>query len=233
MAHELLNCMHGSPTPAQGYQVLPPVDQIIFWDNGVVAKSRDLEQRLDRVEKQLRLYQKISRFLTRPVPLAEALSSIVGLVAEFMHSDSCLLYLVSGEELVLCAAKGSNPGAVGEVKLRLAEGLTGWVARERRVLAISREAYHDSRFKYFRDLPEDTYEAFLSAPIIARGRVAGVINLQHREPHSHTGDEIEMVTTVGEQIGCLVAQSALDDADLSRINFADLVLAGGTLARES
>jgi signal transduction protein with GAF and PtsI domain len=198
-----------------------------------VAKSREIELRLERVEMQLRLYQKISRYLTRNVPLPEALQAIVGLVAEFMRSDSCLLYLVSGDELVLCAAKGSNPGAVGEVKLRLEEGLTGWVARERRVLAISREAYHDSRFKFFRDLPEDSYEAFLSAPVIARGRVAGVINLQHRQPHAHSGDEIEMVATVGEQIGCLVALSAIDIADLDQVNFADLVLAGGTLAGES
>jgi uroporphyrinogen-III synthase len=53
----------------------------------------------------------------------------------------------------------------------------------RKLLAISREAYRDPRFKYFRDLPEDTYEAFLSAPVIARNRVVGVINVHHRLPH--------------------------------------------------
>ena len=34
--------------------------------------------------------------------------------------------------------------------------------------------------KYFSDLPEDTFEAFLSAPVISRNRVVGVINVQHR-----------------------------------------------------
>ena len=67
------------------------------------------------------------------------------------------------------------------------EGLTGWVARERRLLAIPREAYKDPRFKKFGELPEDTFEAFLSAPVIARNRVVGVINVQHRLPHQHTG----------------------------------------------
>jgi len=42
------------------------------------------------------------------------------------------------------------------------------VARERRLLTISREAYHDPRFKLFTDLPEDTYEAFLSAPVMVK-----------------------------------------------------------------
>ena len=32
----------------------------------------------------------------------------------------------------------------------------------------------------------------------------GVINVQHRAAHSHTGGELEMITTVGEQIGCML-----------------------------
>jgi uroporphyrinogen-III synthase len=133
--------------------------------------------------------------------------------------------LLNEDELVLVASRSANPAAVGEVRLRLDEGLTGWVARERRILAITREAYNDPRFKFFRDLPEDTYEAFLSAPVIARNRVVGVINIQHRQPHVHSGDDIELITTVGEQIGALVAQSLVDERDLERAAFIDLVLA--------
>jgi uroporphyrinogen-III synthase len=197
-----------------------------------VSKSREKEHQFERVEKQLRLCQQLSRFLTRPVNLSDALQSIVGMVAEFMHSDSCLLYLISMGDLVLCAAKGGNPGAVGDVRLRLDEGLTGWVARERRLLAISREAYQDPRFKYFRDLPEDTYEAFLSAPILYRNRVLGVINLQHRLPHSHGGDEMELLSTVGEQIGGLVVASSVDSQALEQTDWAELALASRVAAQE-
>src|ERR1700730_11674051 len=142
--------------------------------------------------------------------LSEAFSGVVSLVFEFMECDSCLLYLLQGQELVLCASNNPHPETIGNVRLHFGEGLTGWVARERRLLAISREAYSDPRFKLFTDLPEDTYEAFLSAPVIVRDRVAGVINVQHREPHFHSGGEMELLTTVGEQIGTLVAL-ALND----------------------
>mgnify|MGYP003345885209 CR=1 FL=1 len=74
------------------------------------------------------------------------------------------------------------------------------MARERRLLSVSREAYLDPRFKLFTDLPEDTYEAFLSVPIIVRNEVVGVINVQHREPHAHSGGEMELLTTIGEQV---------------------------------
>ncbi|MBV8811940.1 MAG: GAF domain-containing protein, partial [Acidobacteriaceae bacterium] len=90
---------------------------------------------------------------------------------------------------------------------RLNEGLTGWVARERRLLAISREAYNDPRFKFFKDLPQDTYEAFLSVPIISQNKVVGVINVQNREAKVHSGRDMEMLSTVGEQVGCLLVLS--------------------------
>ncbi len=101
---------------------------------------------------------------------------------------------------------------MGNVKLAMNEGLTGWVAREKRLLAISREAFRDPRFKFFSDLPEDTYEAFLSAPVLSRRGVEGVINVQHRDPHSHTGIEMELLTSVGEQLGCLVDAVANRDS---------------------
>lgn len=142
--------------------------------------------------------------MVRDVNVNAALTSVVALLVEFMQCDSCLLYVLDRDRLVLCASNDPGSDAVGKVSLKLDEGLTGWVARERRLLAISREAYNDARFKYFKDLPQDTFEAFLSAPVILRNRVVGVVNVQHRNPHSHTGGELEMITTVGEQVGCML-----------------------------
>ncbi|HUA86173.1 MAG TPA: GAF domain-containing protein [Bryobacteraceae bacterium] len=170
-----------------------------------MSRVKELETRLENTEQQLRLLQKISRFISREMNLGQALEDVVSLVVEFMGCDACLLYVLQDRELVLCAANNPRPDSIGKVKLALGEGLTGWVAQERRLVSISREAYLDPRFKHFTTLPEDTFEAFLSAPVIVRNRVAGVINVQHREPHFHTGGEMELLTTVGEQIGCLIA----------------------------
>lgn len=163
--------------------------------------------------------------MAREVNLADALQTVVGLVVEIMACDSCLLYLLQNNELVLCASNNPQPDTLGTVRLKLGEGLTGWVARERRLLSISREAYLDPRFKLFTRLPEDTYDAFLSAPVIARGRIMGVINVQHRDAHFHSGDEMELLTTVGEQIGSLVALNLMDTRELTNAAALDLVLA--------
>ena len=197
-----------------------------IWDNTGVSRTRDLESQLADTERQLRLLQKISRFMARDVNLVTALQSVVTLVVEFMACDSCLLYLLEDKQLVLCASNNPQPDTLGRVRLKLGEGLTGWVARERRLLSISREAYADPRFKLFTDLPEDTYEAFLSAPVLVRNQVAGVINVQHRQQHFHTGGEMELITTVGEQVGSLAALSTLDPATVGSLSALDLVMAG-------
>ena len=172
--------------------------------------------------------------MARDQSLQEVLHETVSLIAEFMECDSCLLYLLDGDQLVLCASSAPQPDQIGRVRLQPGEGLTGWVARERRLLAISREAYNDSRFKLFRDLPEDAYEAFLSAPVIARNRVVGVINVQHRAPHPHTGGEMEMLSTVGEQIGCLLVLARMDPETLDKVSHAELALSapGGVGSRD-
>jgi uroporphyrinogen-III synthase len=195
--------------------------------NIVVPKAKDLEARLERTEQQLRLFQKISRFMVRDLSLQDVLQGVVSLVVEFTQCDSCLIYLLDGDELVLCASNTPHPSTIGKVRMKRNEGLTGWVASERRLLAISREAYKDPRFKSFGELPEDSYEAFLSAPVIARNRVVGVINVQHRLPHQHTGSEMEVLTTVGEQVGCVLLLARMSAGMLEQVSHVELVLSSG------
>jgi len=172
-------------------------------------KLQDLEQRLERTEQQLQVLQHISRLMVRKMSLPEVLQAVVDLVVEATTCDACLIYLIDGSELVLCASNTPHPSEIGKIRLKMGEGITGWVAKERRMVAIAREASRDHRFRFFHDLPEDTFEAFLSVPVISRDQVVGVINVQHLRPHPHTGAEMEMLRTVGEQIGCVIVLTRL------------------------
>ena len=177
-------------------------------------KLQDLELRLERTEQQLVMLQKISRLMVRKMSLPEVLQAIVALVVEATRCDSCLIYLIDSGELVLCASNNPHPSEIGRIRLKMGEGLTGWVAKERRMVAIPREANKDPRFHFFKNLPEDTFEAFISVPVISRDQVVGVINVQHRQPHAHSGSEMEMLRTVGEQVGCVIVLARLgEEAD--------------------
>jgi uroporphyrinogen-III synthase len=142
--------------------------------------------------------------------LHEVLARVVDFASALVKCDSCLIYVLEGDELLLRASKNPHPEVVDRLKLRVGEGITGWVAEHREPVAVSKNASKDSRFQFFHELPEDTYEAFLSVPLMSRGRVVGVINLQHRRTHAHNQREIRLISTVGFLVGAEIEMARLE-----------------------
>jgi uroporphyrinogen-III synthase len=145
--------------------------------------------------------------------LHEVLTRVVEFASALVECDSCLVYVLEGDELVLRASKNPHSEAVDRLKLRLGQGITGWVAEHREPVAVSERAAHDPRFQFFHELPEDSYEAFLSVPLMCRGRVVGVINLQHRQPHVYRAREIRMLAAVGFLVGSEIELARLEEAN--------------------
>jgi uroporphyrinogen-III synthase len=143
----------------------------------------------------------------------EVLSRVVDFASVLVKCDSCLIYVLEGDELVLRASKNPHPEAVDRLKLRLGQGITGWVAEHREPVAIPEKAAQDPRFQFFHELPEDSYEAFLSVPLMCRGRVMGVINLQHRRPHVYGHRAIQMISTIGFLVGGEIEMARLEEAN--------------------
>jgi uroporphyrinogen-III synthase len=144
-------------------------------------------------------------------PLQEVLWQIVDFATAVVSSDSCFVYVLDGDELVLKASKNPHPKEVNRLKLRLGEGITGWVAKHQQPVAVARNAFHDPRFQFFNELPEDRYEAFLSVPVLCRGRLVGVISLQHREPYAHSKREIRLISTIGFLVGAEIEMARLEE----------------------
>jgi uroporphyrinogen-III synthase len=111
--------------------------------------------------------------------------------------------------MVLRASQVPHAADLGELRIKMGEGVTGWVAEHRSVVALPAHASSDPRFKRFQALVEDTYEAFLSVPIVSGGESIGVINVHHREPHDHTQEEIATLIFIGEQTGGVVSKARL------------------------
>jgi signal transduction protein with GAF and PtsI domain len=143
-------------------------------------------------------------------PLHTVLERIIVLVLSEVEADSCFIYILEGDELVLRASKNPHPEVLDRLKLRVGQGITGWTAEHHQHVALSSNAYQDPRFKCFSELPEDRYEAFLSVPILCRGRVVGVINLQHRFPYFHTMPEIKLISTIGFLVGGEIEMARLE-----------------------
>lgn len=144
-------------------------------------------------------------------PLHEVLDEIVEFVADLVSCDSCFIFALEGDELVLRASKNPHPEALDQLKMQIGQGITGWVAMHREPVVLPEKASQDPRFKIFTELPEDTYEAMLSVPIVSRGRVVSVINVQNRDPRVFTPREVKAVSTIGHLVGAAIEMARLEN----------------------
>jgi uroporphyrinogen-III synthase len=148
-------------------------------------------------------------------PFHAVLEQIVDFVSTLLSCDSCFLYVLEQDRLVLRASKNPHSDVVDHLGLRLGQGITGWVAQHREPVAIPANALKDPRFKIFKNLPEDLFEAFLSVPILCRGKLVGVINVQHRQPYYHTPREVQMISTIGFLVGGEIEMARLESEKTS------------------
>src|SRR5918911_1704266 len=139
---------------------------------------------------QVTLLHRISNIVSSELSLDEMLGEIVGLTVQVTGCDACLVYLIEREtnEIVLRASQVPHQVDLGNIRLKVGEGVTGWVVEHHSVVALPENASADRRFKRFQALVEDTYEAFLSVTLLSGGDIIGVINVHHRNPHYHTPD---------------------------------------------
>lgn len=147
-------------------------------------------------------------------PLHAVLQRIIDFVSSVIPCDSCFIYVLEQDELVLRASKNPHANLVDHLGMKLGQGITGWVAQHREPVSISAGALRDARFKMFKDLPEDLFEAFLSIPILCAGKVVGVINLQHRKPYQHTKEEVRLLSMIGFLVGAEIERVRLEAENL-------------------
>src|SRR5271170_2063757 len=148
-------------------------------------------ENLISIESPLDLIHEIGGRLATGDGFHEVLDRVVEFASVLVKCDSCLIYVLEGDHLVLRASKNAHPEPV----------------------AISEEAALDPRFQFFHELPEDSYEAFLSVPLLCRGRVVGAINLQHRNSHVYKPREIRLISAIGFLVGAEIELARMEEVN--------------------
>jgi GAF domain-containing protein len=185
---------------------------------------------------QVALLHHISSIVSSSLGLEEMLQQLIELAVDVTYCDACLVYLLDalGNEVVLRASQLPHASEIGKIRMKVGEGVTGWVALHQSVVALPANAAADTRFKPFQALPEDTFEAFLSVPLVTGGELIGVINVHHRRPHPHTPDEIALLSFIGEQMGGVIAKSRLAEQSQSAVKRMEALAAvAQTISAES
>lgn len=134
--------------------------------------------------------------------LEEVLKVTADIAIQVTGTDSCQVYLYDRmrDELVLRAADETAQSMIGRIRLKLGEGITGWVARERKPVAVPQNAMRDHRFKFIPEIHEDQFESILSVPLVAKNEVLGVINVRTRRRHTYTKNQVRLLSGIANQV---------------------------------
>jgi phosphotransferase system, enzyme I, PtsP len=162
---------------------------------------------------------------SRVAPLPDVLQRMCEQVAAIAHAEVVSVYVREQESdhpvLMLRANVGFPNEMIGNVKLELGEGITGFAAECLRPVS-SAVAQHDTHYKHVPELGEERFPTFLSLPLVMGGRAIGVLNLQRAAGGDFTPAEVALAAALATPFTLALdravnrAASPGDQADLGR-----------------
>ncbi len=162
-----------------------------------------------RGEARLDAMLELAEEASRPAPLGEVLQSLCTRIAQVLSVDVCSIYLrelvdspgnrrISGD-LVLRANSGYSQEAVGQVRMRVGEGLTGFSVECLRPVSVARAA-SDARNKSFAFMDEDRFPSLCAVPLVDGGRAVGALVVQRKLPRAFGQREIVLFASMAPPI---------------------------------
>jgi diguanylate cyclase (GGDEF)-like protein len=129
--------------------------------------------------RELTIFHDVAKALTSSLDLDSILQTIMEKVAEYFRPDTWSLLMVdeAQNDLYFAIAVGEAAERLKKVRLKLGEGIAGWVAKHGEQV-ISADAENDPRFA--RRVDETTQwetRSVICVPLRSRLRVLGVIQL--------------------------------------------------------
>jgi two-component sensor histidine kinase len=172
------------------------------------GRIRQLETALDARSAEASALIRIGEATGQVVTTDEILPIIAEVAIQVTRTESAQVYLFNdARDTLILRASTDSPEAIGRIRLKVGEGITGWVARERKPVAIAAEAGDDERFKFIPDLNEDQFQSILSVPLEWRSDVIGVINVRTHEPHDYSNTQIQSLKSIAGQVAGTIAAS--------------------------
>jgi signal transduction histidine kinase len=152
--------------------------------------------------------QAVSDAALSHLSLDDLLDELLTRVRDALDADTCAVLLLddSGRELVARAAKGIEEEVEAGVRLPVGRGFAGRVAHDRAPIAIDDVDTADILNPILR---EKGIKSLLGAPLIAHGRLLGVIHVGTLTPRKFDDHDVELLEIVGGRVALAVERALI------------------------
>jgi diguanylate cyclase (GGDEF)-like protein len=163
----------------------------------------------DRKLQELNIFHDIAKALTSSLDLDSILQTIMEKMAEYFRPDTWSLLMVdeAPNELYFAIAVGAASEALKDVRLKVGEGIAGWVAKHGERLIVP-DVMADPRFaKRIDDMTQWETRSIICFPVRSKLRVLGVIQLVNVDMEHFSDPEIFFLQSL-----CDYAAIAIENA---------------------
>jgi len=156
----------------------------------------------------------LTQDLGNSLSLSETLSVLSGRLKRLVPYDAIATYIVRGNELLPEFVNGDNFRLFAALRIPLGEGLSGWVAQNRKPMLNSNPALehgyvHDpNRYSPLRSA--------ISVPLEGLHGVVGVLTLYHSDADAYTSDHLRILLAISSKVALSVENAlAFQEAESS------------------
>jgi diguanylate cyclase (GGDEF)-like protein len=165
---------------------------------------------------QLGLLQDISIRLVSPMKLEDLLALIVQETQYTLHYDSCSIFLIERENLVLKAITREFPQETIGLKINIGKGITGLCAREKKVVNV---ADISKNCEY---IPSGMtgIQSEIAAPIILEKELLGVLTIESKRLNAFNEDDERLLSILCYQIAVAI-RNARSYTEIEKMSITD------------
>src|SRR5579884_537462 len=145
-----------------------------------------------RQMQELSIFHDVAKALTSSLNLDSILQTIMEKMAEFFRPDTWSLLMLDEQrnDLYFAIAVGDAADTLKSVRLKLGEGIAGWVAKHGESVIVP-DVASDVRFaRRIDDLTQWQTRSIICIPLKSRHRVLGVIQLINVDMSRFTESEL-------------------------------------------
>ncbi len=190
---------------------------------GVSDELAELKARYER----LRLLYQVSNVIHSTLDSQEALERIIREAVRIMRASSGSVVLLNPHTgfLEIQAANGL-PANAKSLRLRVGEGITGWVARTGKAARVGR-VDEDPRYIMIRK----NVESELAVPLVVEGEIRGVLNVDSERENAFSADDQSLLEELALQAAKVIHNTWLyEQLRLKARLFETLASVGQTIS---
>ena len=176
---------------------------------GAIENAR-LYEETRRQALRLSTLSKVSQIAASGRYVDEMLQLIVNMLGETMPAKVCSIMLVDQKknELVLKAAKCSSQEYWQRPNLKIGKSLISRVVKEGKPLMV-KDVTAEAGYLYPELAKKEGVRSLVSLPMIAKGRVIGVINVYSGEERVFSEEDLRVLSTVCHQAALAIENTNL------------------------